>query len=102
MQCNQTGTCLNGCIKGWYDPDCLQNCPKGCADSDCNQQSGFCNRGCIQGYFGDSFTVPCPQTCKMLHVHRTLGIVCLMRMENMAPCVHYTVQRTVMEVKNAK
>ena len=63
MQCNQSGTCLNGCIKGRYGPYCLQNCPKGFADSDCNQQSGFCTRGCIQGYFGDSCTVPCPQTC---------------------------------------
>ena len=45
---------------------------------------------------------PVLKRAKMLHVHITLGIVCLVRMENMELYVPYPVQRTVMGVKDVK
>ncbi|XP_046581390.1 uncharacterized protein LOC124288853 isoform X3 [Haliotis rubra] len=47
-----SGTCPEGCRRGWYNKYCNQTCSTNCSKSVCNQQNGHCTLGCIDNYIG--------------------------------------------------
>ncbi|XP_071094625.1 uncharacterized protein [Haliotis cracherodii] len=53
-----TGTCLCGCIQGFYGGPCERRCPDNCRFKTCNS-SGICVHGCKEGYFGPK----CHENC---------------------------------------
>ncbi|XP_046583569.1 multiple epidermal growth factor-like domains protein 10 isoform X12 [Haliotis rubra] len=74
--CDVTGSCADGCRKGWQNADCRTPCPSGTYGSNCSKScdsrqcktarticdhvSGACTTGCREGWIG----ADCTQRCK--------------------------------------
>lgn len=69
-ECNQSGTCLKGCLGGYWGSLCSVTCPENCfkpteIDSrTCNETSGVCLHGCVNStHWGNNCTDDCSATC---------------------------------------
>ncbi|XP_067659850.1 multiple epidermal growth factor-like domains protein 10 isoform X1 [Haliotis asinina] len=47
-----TGTCPEGCGRGWHGKYCNYTCSTSCSKNVCNQQNGHCTLGCIDNFVG--------------------------------------------------
>ncbi|XP_067664385.1 uncharacterized protein [Haliotis asinina] len=54
-KCNNTGTCVSGCLSGYHGNNCLLKCSKRC--SICGQKSGACSK-CVAGWTGENCREP--------------------------------------------
>ncbi|XP_046560340.1 scavenger receptor class F member 1-like [Haliotis rubra] len=72
MGCNETVSCVEGCLPGYYGDDC-KPCSETCFNHTCHPTNGSCDTGCFRGYHGQLCKESCTH-CPGGACHQSTGI----------------------------
>ncbi|KAH9489132.1 hypothetical protein Btru_057162, partial [Bulinus truncatus] len=62
--CHENGSCINGCIDGYYGLGCINACGASCKGSQgCDKVTGHCIEGCLPGFWGKRCFEKCSSQC---------------------------------------